>query len=408
MGVRLKYREDKHAGRKGKWWVYVYYQGREKAKCVGTDEKVAKKIAKQLAAKLTLGDVGLLNEEPEAPRRPFEVYFQRWLDTYVKVHCKPATYENYETAFRVHLEPHFRGKDIGAITREDVKQLAYGLLTPPSPETKARSRNTVRATLAPLKAMFNHAIEDGHVTSVNPALRILKKSRTDLGDARAKVGFLTREEAQHLLGVCQEEKDLRAHYPLLLCLLRTGMRVGEAIALQWGDLDFNARFATVQRTMDDGQKVTTPKSGKARRVDLSTKLTEVLKALLVDRKRVTLRKGWGELPAWVFVNGAGGAIDADNFRKRVWPKLLEKAELRKIRIHDLRHTYASLLIQQGESLAYVKDQMGHSGVGITVDTYGHLVPGGNKAAVDRLDEPVQPTKPDQDRTSAATAATAKR
>jgi len=65
---------------------------------------------------------------------------------------------------------------------------------------------------------------------------------------------------------------------------------------------------------------------------------------------------------------------------------LAKAGLRYIRVHDLRHTFASLLIQNGESLAYVKEQMGHHSITITVDTYGHLVPGGNKAAVDRLDE----------------------
>jgi len=59
--------------------------------------------------------------------------------------------------------------------------------------------------------------------------------------------------------------------------------------------------------------------------------------------------------------------------------------LRQIRIHDLRHTFASLLIQQGESLAYVKDQLGHHSIRITVDTYGHLVPGGNRQAVDKLD-----------------------
>ena len=60
--------------------------------------------------------------------------------------------------------------------------------------------------------------------------------------------------------------------------------------------------------------------------------------------------------------------------------------MRRVRIHDLRHTFASLLIQHGESLVYVKEQLGHHSISITVDTYGHLVPGGNKAAVDRLDD----------------------
>ena len=64
-----------------------------------------------------------------------------------------------------------------------------------------------------------------------------------------------------------------------------------------------------------------------------------------------------------------------HFRKRVWPKVLEKAEVRAIRIHDLRHAFASLLIDQGESLAYIRDQMGHYSIAVTVDIYGHLVPG---------------------------------
>ena len=67
-------------------------------------------------------------------------------------------------------------------------------------------------------------------------------------------------------------------------------------------------------------------------------------------------------------------------------RMLLKAELRRIRIHDLRHTFASLLLQHGESVVYVKEQLGHSSIQITVDTYGHLIPGANRAAVDRLDD----------------------
>ena len=68
--------------------------------------------------------------------------------------------------------------------------------------------------------------------------------------------------------------------------------------------------------------------------------------------------------------------------------MLEKAELRQVPIKALRHTFASLLIEQGESIAYVRDQLGHHSIQVTVDYYGHLVPGGNRAAVDRLDHPL--------------------
>ncbi len=385
--------------RKGKWWVFIDHNGKRKAKCVG-EKKAAQHVADTIAAKLKLGELHLADPADEEPRRPFDGYFQNWLDTYVKTHCKPATYDNYETAFRVHLMPRFGTKELAEITRDDVKQLAYELLDQRSKKGKQKSRSTVRATLAPLKAMFNHAIEDGHFTRVNPALRILKKSRTDLGQQREKVSFLTREEAAHLLATCEEH--FKTYYAVLLLLLRTGLRIGEAIGLQWGDVDLAGRFAEVQRTMSDGI-LTTPKSGKARRVDLSAQLTETLKALLVERKKETLRRGWGELPPWVFTNAEGNAVDPENFRNRVWPKILEKAKMRKIRIHDLRHTYASLLIQQAESLAYVKEQMGHHSIQVTVDIYGHLVPGGNKAAVDRLDEPANATGRNPAATSNGTA-----
>ena len=86
------------------------------------------------------------------------------------------------------------------------------------------------------------------------------------------------------------------------------------------------------------------------------------------------------------MNETGKLLDPHNWRNRIFNKALEKAGLRKIRIHDLRHTYASFLIQAGESLAYIRDQLGHSSIKMTVDIYGHLAPGGNKEAVDKLDD----------------------
>ena len=86
-------------------------------------------------------------------------------------------------------------------------------------------------------------------------------------------------------------------------------------------------------------------------------------------------------------NRGGTQIDPSNLRK-VFNRLLTDAKLRRVRFRDLRHSFASLLIQQGESLTYVKDQMGHSSSDVTCDIYGHLVPGGNRQAVDRLDDNV--------------------
>ena len=86
----------------------------------------------------------------------------------------------------------------------------------------------------------------------------------------------------------------------------------------------------------------------------------------------------------MFCNEEGRPIWKSNFERRVFHKALDRAKLRRLRFHDLRHTFASRLIQNGESLVYVKDQLGHHSIKVTVDVYGHLVPGANKAAVDRL------------------------
>lgn len=364
MAVKVKQR-------KGKWWVFIDHRGKRKAKCVGS-KQAAQTAAKKIEARLTLGDFTLLEDKPQ---RPFDAYFRNWLDTYVKAHCKERTYDLYLRAFEQHLLPRFRQQDINGITREEVKHLAYDLLA------QQKARSTVKNILAPIREMFNHAIEDGHA-AVNPALRILKRSRTGDGEQQRKANFLTREELGTLLHTCQEH--FSTSYPFVSLLARTGMRLGEAVALQWGDLDFAGRFIEVRHTLGYG-KLTTPKSGKGRRVDMSRQLTETLKAMLLERKKETLKHGWGAVPEWVFISEEGTPLDACNFRNRIWYKLLTKTGLHHIRIHDLRHTFASLLIQQGESLAYVKEQLGHGSIQITVDTYGHLVPGGNRQAVDKLD-----------------------
>jgi integrase len=356
---------------KGKWWVFIDHHGKRKAKCIGESKRAAQQVAEQLQAKLALGQFDLEEEKPQ--KRPFGTAFRVWLDLYARVHCKPSTVAGYETAFRVYLEPRFADKNVGEITRGDVQRLIADM------QAQGKSRAYIKATLAPLSEFLNHLIEDGALDR-NVCLRVMRRNRSE--DEEHKARFLTPEELSLLLHTCQEHYP--AYYPFVSLLAKTGLRLGEACALQWGDLDFNSRFVEVRRNLVDG-KLTTPKSGKGRRVDMSQHLADTLKALHLERRKVTLKKGWGTIPSWVFINEAGNPLDADNFRKRVWPKLLDKAGLRTIRIHDLRHTFASLLIQNRESLAYVKEQMGHHSIRVTVDTYGHLMPGGNKAAVDRLD-----------------------
>lgn len=124
-------------------------------------------------------------------------------------------------------------------------------------------------------------------------------------------------------------------------------------------------------------------------MDVSAQLTETLRALLTARKAEALHKVWGASAQVGLLQRGWEALDGDNLRHRVFYRVLAKAGLRRLRFDDLRHTYGSLLIQNGESLAYVRDQLGHASIQLTVDTYGHLVPGANRQAVDRLDDAME-------------------
>ena len=114
-------------------------------------------------------------------------------------------------------------------------------------------------------------------------------------------------------------------------------------------------------------------------------ITKVLREHRNNMRKEALRRG-KPMPQWAFAQPNGKRLSATTAANRMFHRCLEKAGLRRVRFHDLRHSFASILIQQGESLAYVKEQMGHHSIQMTVDLYAHLAPEGNKGAVDRLDD----------------------
>lgn len=180
-------------------------------------------------------------------------------------------------------------------------------------------------------------------------------------------------------------------YPIVLTLARTGLRIGEALTLQADDIDLTQHGLWVRRTWGSRRKalgngrINAPKSNRIRRVDMSAQLARVLQGLLAVREAEAILKARTG-PSWLFLEGDGGPITPGAFWQNIWRPLLRRTGLRYRKPHTLRHTWASLLIQGGESLAYIRDHLGHHSIKLTVDTYGHLVPGANRAAVDRLDD----------------------
>jgi len=364
--------------RNGASWIYVDFKGRRKAKRVGVGReghRAALAAAEQIQARLALGDLSALDDAPTPEPVSLRAYADTWLKTHASQACKFSTARVYRTNLKRHIYPVIGATAIGAVTRGDCRTLIAAC------RDKRLSPKSIENICRTLSSVLTQAVEDGFLPG-NPAMRLGRHYRK--GDhLRPEIRPLTREEASQLLAAAREHSP--REYPLLLCALRTGLRLGELLGLQWGDVDFHGRFLEVRRNLVAG-RLTTPKNGKSRRVDMSRQLTETLRQLLVSRKAEALRHGWGRVPDWLFCTEDGGALDGDNLRHRAFYKVLEKAQLRRVRFHDLRHTFASLLIAQGESLAYVRDQLGHASIQLTVDTYGHLIPGANRQAVDRLDD----------------------
>ena len=239
--------------------------------------------------------------------------------------------------------------------------------------------------------ILNQAIEDGLIDR-NPASRLGRFTKT--AKAKFQATALAHQESETFLASTQEVCP--DYFALFLTALRAGLRRGELVALRWGDIQFGNsdkdpnRYIFVQHNYV-ARQFTTPKSKKARRVDLSRQLRGVLLELR-DRRMLsafTARKS-SIAEELVFPSPERSVLDPDNLVKRYFLPAIEHAGLRRFRFHDLRHSYGSFLIQKGASLAYVKEQMGHSSIQVTVDTYGHLIPGANVNWVDRLDAKTEP------------------
>ncbi len=233
--------------------------------------------------------------------------------------------------------------------------------------------------------MLSAAIDDG-VLLANPAaglgrsLRLVPSKATRQEEIKA----MTREQLESFLDAARKKDP--SWFPLLLLLARTGLRIGEALALEWDSIDLAGSSLRVARSLsDDGQTFDLPKSGHGRDIDLSTQLVAALRALDAARKKQALELGTPPA-SLVFPARTGEALDPHNVR-RAFRRIVKLAALPPhFTPHCLRHTYASLLLSSGRPIVYVQRQLGHASISLTVDTYGKWLPMADKGAVNSLDD----------------------
>jgi integrase len=187
----------------------------------GRQQARGRGVKRKLEAKLTLGEFALQDDKPRPST--FAQYAEEWLATYARLNCKSSTYRRYAGVVRNYLLPAFGPVPLPELSRDSIKR---ALLT----KRETLTPSSVRQILAPLREMLNHAVEDGLIGS-NPAARV-SRVLAPRWQASQEIRPLSREELAQLLAAVQQHAP--ASYPLFQCLARTGMRLGEALALQWG------------------------------------------------------------------------------------------------------------------------------------------------------------------------------
>jgi integrase len=304
-----------------------------------------------------------------------EAYSERWLQLCAGL--KPATLEQYRSRLRSQIVPALGAVEVRALDRAAIR----GFLASVAAAGKAPS--TVRVVHAVLAAMLSSAVDDGLIES-SPAsgvIRGLHLAKASRPDAKA----MTPADLERFLEAVKPE-----FHDLFFVMSRTGLRLGEALALRWEDVDLDISELRVRRTVS-ASGVGSPKGGRGRIVDLGPRARDVLEAR--RELRTTLgRYGWGGEPlegavaVFSALGRAGGGPPSQRTAQRAFRAALRASGISgRYTPHCLRHTFASVLLAAGVSPAYVQEQLGHARIELTVGLYGRWLRKRAPGAQDHLE-----------------------
>lgn len=300
-----------------------------------------------------------------------------WLPT---LHgLKPSTRKGYADLVKAYIVPDLGDVRLCDLTAGQVAKLYETLRTsgrrrPSKKGPKGLSESSVHHVHAALSAALGHAVEAG-LLRVSPIAQLPKKARPKVSSAQAtEMRVWSAEEAQRFLLVAADDR-LGMVFELALA---TGLRRGELVALRWADVDLDRSQLAVRRNMVTvGYKAVegTPKAGRARTIDLDGGTVTALRSH--RRRQLKERMAWGS--SWidsglVFTREDGSALHPQT---ALWHlrKLSRAAGVPEVRLHDLRHTHATLGLAAGVPPKVMQERLGHSSVQITLDLYSHVVPG---------------------------------
>ncbi len=353
--------------KRGRTWTAIYREpdGTQKWKGGFERQKQAEDFLREVLGDLRNGTYQTLRD------RTFTDYADYWLQAET-VGLKPATIAEWESHLRNHLIPEFGPLRLQQISRERIQRYVARLV-----EEKKLKPKSIRNIFVPLHRMLRDAVT-GNYLRINPASGV-KKPVNDRKKVKEGRDFLHPEELHRLF------THAEPYYRTLFYMAAvTGIRQGELLALRRSDIRDGK--VTVERTLHWSKKngvdprwmFHAPKSEASMRdVDIGRELTGMLKRhmLLAPPSEQDL----------IFPNQDGGPMDPKNMMHRHFNPTLRRAKLRHVDFHSLRHSYAAMQIKNNVSLKYLQAQLGHASIEVTLDVYGHLLPGVGEGTAEKVE-----------------------
>jgi integrase len=302
-------------------------------------------------------------------------YMERWLEDSAKGALGHRAYHNYRLQIRRHISPSLGKIKLSKLTAAHVQSL-YA----------AKLRDGLKpSSVRYIHAVLHRALEQAvrfNLMPFNPAARVdppkvRQEEITPLDTAQAHV-FLDAARGDRFEA-------------LYIVSLTVGLRMGEALGLRWSDLDLDAKNLRVSRQLQrmregGGLVFSEPKNASRRTLDLPQRAVAALRSHRKRQLEEKLRTSDYEDSGLVFASIKGTPLDAQNIVNRYFKPLLRRAGLPAIRWHDLRHTYATLLLARGTHPTYVQKSLGHASVQLTLDRYSHWMPSMGRNTADGMDE----------------------
>ena len=288
----------------------------------------------------------------------FSDLVDQWLATLT---VKPSTQQDYRNTAE-HLRANFGVKSVNAITNQDVERFIAKF-------AESHSPSTTRKAATRLRQILKRAVSWGYLYE-SPASDIANLPKKSPKQKRAL-------ESAQVAALREAMPDYWK--PLVTVAVSTGLRSSELFGLRWVDVSWDEKRVSVTGKLSrTGEREDDLKSEAARRtVDVGA---SALRALEAHREACP-----DTACGLVFPTPEGKPVHAGNFHSRVWSPARKRAGLPDVRLHDLRHTYGSLLLHTGSAIKYVQVMMGHASAQTTLDEYGHLLDRGGEGAADRLE-----------------------